>query len=301
MEKLTIQAIIDAFASQSGITKKSAEAIARTFFEMIVEGLNADGVVKINGFGTFKVVNVAERESVNVNNGERIVIEGYKKVTFVPAEAAANSPKVADAPKKTAAPKAPKAETKTENKEEVVAVVESVYAASAAKPRVNDFSAIDDIISTPESVKEAQKTASRTDAAPEPVKAAAVATPAAVEKPLQQPASTKVEPKKTPWKLIAGIIILLLLIGLAFLLLSKNEGKEDVIEQQPVAVEVEETAQEEVKDTVQQKTYVMQPGDYLAKISRDIYGTKDSVPSIIRLNQFPDPDNIPVGSTILLP
>ena len=55
MEKLTIQNVIDAFAAQGGITKKNAEAVARTFFDVVVEGLNADGVVKINGFGTFKV------------------------------------------------------------------------------------------------------------------------------------------------------------------------------------------------------------------------------------------------------
>ena len=93
MEKLTLQNIIDAFVEQTGLSKKGADTIARTFFDVIVEGLNEDGQVKINGLGTFKVVEVAERESVNVNTGERIVIGGYKKVTFTPADSATKQEK----------------------------------------------------------------------------------------------------------------------------------------------------------------------------------------------------------------
>jgi len=52
-----------------------------------LEGLEKDGIVKINGLGTFKVTDVASRSSVNVNTGEKIEIKGHKKLTFLPADA----------------------------------------------------------------------------------------------------------------------------------------------------------------------------------------------------------------------
>lgn len=58
----------------------------KTFFDIIIEGLEKDGIVKINGLGTFKAVEVANRTSVNVNTGERFEIKGHKKLTFLPAD-----------------------------------------------------------------------------------------------------------------------------------------------------------------------------------------------------------------------
>lgn len=56
----------------------------RTFFDVIGQYLVQDKIVKVKGFGTFKLVDVQERESVDVNTGERIVIKGHIKVTFTP-------------------------------------------------------------------------------------------------------------------------------------------------------------------------------------------------------------------------
>jgi len=67
---------------KSGLKKKDAERFAITVFEVVKDGLATDRIVKIKGFGTFKVVDMEARESVNVNNGERVLIEGYGKVTF---------------------------------------------------------------------------------------------------------------------------------------------------------------------------------------------------------------------------
>ena len=90
---MTFQNIADFFSKVNGLTKKASEAFMKDFFDTVIDGLNRDGVVKINGFGTFKVVEVASRESVNVSNGERIVIKGYKKISFVPDETAAEKEK----------------------------------------------------------------------------------------------------------------------------------------------------------------------------------------------------------------
>lgn len=64
-----------------------AELFTKAFFEIILEGLEKDGMVKINGLGTFKVTDVASRSSVNVNTGEKIEIKGHKKLSFLPADA----------------------------------------------------------------------------------------------------------------------------------------------------------------------------------------------------------------------
>lgn len=83
-KKLTLQDFADYIAQSEGIDKTTAEAFVRAFFDIIEEGLNDDKFVKIKGFGTFKLVAVSERESVNINTGERFQISGHTKVSFTP-------------------------------------------------------------------------------------------------------------------------------------------------------------------------------------------------------------------------
>lgn len=73
-------------AKQAEISGAKAEAFTKAFFDIILEGLEQDGIVKINGLGTFKVTDVASRSSVDVNTGEKIEIKGHKKLTFLPAD-----------------------------------------------------------------------------------------------------------------------------------------------------------------------------------------------------------------------
>lgn len=68
------------------ISVSKADAFTKAFFDVIIEGLESDGIVKINGLGTFKMVDVASRNSVNVNNGEKFEIKGHKKISFLPAD-----------------------------------------------------------------------------------------------------------------------------------------------------------------------------------------------------------------------
>lgn len=76
--------IIDVFAAKHGIGQSEAEAFVKHFADLISEGLKKDKMVKVKGLGTFKVIEVKGRESVNVNNGERILIEGREKISFTP-------------------------------------------------------------------------------------------------------------------------------------------------------------------------------------------------------------------------
>ena len=83
-KKLTLQDFADYIAQSEGVDKTTAEAFVRAFFDIIEEGLVDDKFVKIKGFGTFKLVAVSERESVNINTGERFQISGHTKVSFTP-------------------------------------------------------------------------------------------------------------------------------------------------------------------------------------------------------------------------
>ena len=83
-ERLTIQDLTDLLAAKHSLTKKDAEAFVKEFFLLIEQALESENTVKIKGLGTFKLIDVDSRESVNVNTGERFQIKGHTKVSFSP-------------------------------------------------------------------------------------------------------------------------------------------------------------------------------------------------------------------------
>ena len=83
-EKLNIQNLIELLAEKHGMDKKDAESFVKEFFQLVEESLETDKYVKIKGLGTFKLINVENRESVNINTGERFEIQGHTKVSFTP-------------------------------------------------------------------------------------------------------------------------------------------------------------------------------------------------------------------------
>lgn len=84
MGKLTIQEIAAVLQQRNGFDKREANLFVSTLFQIIQERLETDGIVKIKGLGTFKMIDVEARESVSVRTGERVVIGGHAKVTFTP-------------------------------------------------------------------------------------------------------------------------------------------------------------------------------------------------------------------------
>lgn len=84
MGKLTIQEIAKILVEKNKLTIKDANQFASMIFEVIQQGLEEDGQVKIKGFGTFKMIQVEARESVSVRTGERVTIDSHAKVTFTP-------------------------------------------------------------------------------------------------------------------------------------------------------------------------------------------------------------------------
>lgn len=84
MSKNSLNGLADKLAEKSGLSQIEAELFIRKMFDVCHQGLAADKIVKMRWLGTFKVTSVKERESVNVNTGERIVIEGRDKISFTP-------------------------------------------------------------------------------------------------------------------------------------------------------------------------------------------------------------------------
>ncbi len=84
MGKISLSNIAEELAAKAGLSRESANNFAHAFVDTVEKGLQADGVVKVKGLGTFKLQEVSDRDSVDVNTGERITIKGYRKVTFTP-------------------------------------------------------------------------------------------------------------------------------------------------------------------------------------------------------------------------
>ena len=178
-EKLSFQNIVDTLARKAGVQKKVAETFSKAFFDTIVEAVSAGDVVKIKGLGTFKLVEVGDRESVNVSTGMRFVIPGYKKLTFTAEDHVAEvlnpqaktsvqveesakvaeptkvaEPVIVEVPTKVAEPV--KAETsievETPKKEEDIDTLIQVPEPEQVETPQDAFAGIDMLISTPESV-----------------------------------------------------------------------------------------------------------------------------------------------------
>lgn len=173
-EKLSFQSIADTLAKKSGVSKKVADTFSKAFFDTIVEALGAGEVIKIKGLGTFKLVEVGDRESVNVTTGKRFVIPGYKKLAFTAEDSV-----VEVLSGRVESVQEIKEEIREEVKEEVKVEVEEVKEVAkeevkAEKPveiekliqvpepeqveqPQDKFAGIDMLISTPESVEDVRQ------------------------------------------------------------------------------------------------------------------------------------------------
>ena len=166
-EKLSFQNIIDTLAQKSGVSKKVADGFCKSFFDTVVDAFaQGEDVVKVKGLGTFKLVAVDSRESVNVSNGERIVISGYKKIAFTPEDSVVDflnrgvSAEPAPSLEKTAPLVVESksglilAEEDVAEEKDVVADLIQVPEPERVEMPQDSFGGIDMLISTPESVEE---------------------------------------------------------------------------------------------------------------------------------------------------
>ncbi|MEE0973817.1 MAG: HU family DNA-binding protein, partial [Paludibacteraceae bacterium] len=82
-KKISLQELTDTIAAQSGFSKRFTESFLRELVLVIQENLEKDGIVKVKGLGTFKLIWNESRKSVDVSTGDSIVLPGHYKVSFV--------------------------------------------------------------------------------------------------------------------------------------------------------------------------------------------------------------------------
>lgn len=377
--KITTQALSDMLAEKAGINKRTADAFVKAFVQTVIDGGISDGVVKIKGLGTFKTVKVADRESTNVNTGERFLIAGYTKLSFTPdvdiqssattetapAESetsaptidspapVAETPKVEETKAETPAPVAetPKVETpKVETPAPVVETpkVEAPKAESPAPvvetPKVEETKAETPApvvetpkveapkVETPAPVAETPKVEETKVETPAPVaetpkvEATKAESPAPVfdtdaTKTYEKPDDGKPAPsalsqlydivkKYKKWLWLFAVIALAVIM--LVILLSKNKNHEEPQQQTNPFTEtvpatqsgprIEPSAEEPATDENKRpRIHILQKGETLTTISVLYYHTPDSMGAIWKLNKFPDPNNIPLGTEIQLP
>lgn len=167
---MTLQQLLEVFAKSNGVPKKTSEIFVKYLFDTVEEGLLADGVVKVKGWGTFKLVDIGARESISVSTGERVLIPGYKKVTFIPEDillGAENErniviPKESENEIMVADVEGVDKNVEQKSKREVCSDLdnklnENVILPDVPEQKNDDFSGIDLLISTPECIEGAKE------------------------------------------------------------------------------------------------------------------------------------------------
>ncbi len=81
--RISVKELASALAEKKGMTEKEAYAFVKSMFTVVRNGIDTEGKVKMNGLGTFKVIDVANRDSIDVNTGKRVTINGHKKLNFL--------------------------------------------------------------------------------------------------------------------------------------------------------------------------------------------------------------------------
>lgn len=235
--KLNQSDLISLLAKGGNISVAKAEQFTKNFFELIIEGLEKDGIVKINGLGTFKITDVASRGSVNVNTGEKIEIKGHRKLSFTPADALrdiVNQPFAMFEPVEVDDSYQPETVEETEN-DDAVDTVESVVNADetvevveieAEQPQLNDENTETESTATEESVETAveeetedAETVVEEPVSPEVEEQTVDEEPVAEEEPKEESAQEKktdtpvenqepvVTKKKNNWKFVVFALI----------------------------------------------------------------------------------------------
>lgn len=332
--KITLSQLARTLAQKKGISLKKAEAFLKEFFDSIAENVKTDKLVKVKGLGTFKLIDVNDRESVNVHTGERIIIPGHSKLSFTPEASLRDTVNKPFADFQTVVIND---ETNLEDmervpQEEPESVEEPEVIEQQAEPEVvlEEEPALEQV-TTPAEESETVTAEEQEENEPEPVSEAEDEVVAVLEEKKEEPAKqepVKEEQKKSQGrpKTFVWIAVALLLCVFSYLVghYSLLEGLLPKQEQEPVKQEVVEAApdttkaepiQEEPAEEVQyaqvpngkykivgtRKTYVMQPGDYITRIALQEYGDKEVAQYIIVHNAFPNPDNVPIGKEIKLP
>ena len=328
MKKISTAAIAEQLSQMAGMNKKTTESFIRAFVETVLTGVSQDGVVKIKDFGTFKAINVAQRESVNVVSGERFTIAGFNKLSFTPdvtllamlnsvsAETTDTAPATTDeepeeetptaepdpiptpTPEETVVPEAEAAPVAAVIEEPVVVSDEPAAEVAAEPVAVSDEPAAE-VAAEPVVVSDEPVVEDETEpvaVSDEPAEIAADTTPTAMAS-----ANVKSGSDVKKWtSLILAIIVVVAVVAFAWPKQTDNEPQAQLDKLTEIAQTQPQPAIDQA-DEPKRKVHILQKGESLTTISVYYYNTKDSMHAIWKLNKFEDPNNIPLGTEILLP
>ena len=386
-EKITLQDLVELLSEKNDMTKKNADAFLRCMFDLIEEALTNEKYVKIKGLGTFKLTEVDSRESMNVNTGERIEIQGHTKISFTPdttMKELINKPfshfetvilndgvELEDTPFDIDPKVEEMADEMVENiieepQVEVEPVVEDkveVAEEPVVSPVVDEPIPVEEVLeSVEEEPKEVEAAVVEEPEVPEPVvieekpvEVEEKVEPVEEEIPEEEVSipEEKVEEKpeifvpeapraenKTTFKVLIGIIVVLLLIilfGVYWIFFRQEKVdtnweytapvketasvvqveeqqavkedtllvSEDTMVVQPVQEEqtmvLPEDVVYEITGTI--TTLTLEPGQTLVKLALKYYGSKNFWPYIVQHNPdvIKDADRVPKGATIKIP
>ena len=371
-EKITLQDIVELLCLKHGMSKKNADALVRGMFDLIEEALSTEKYVKIKGLGTFKLTEVDSRESMNVNTGERIEIQGHTKISFTPDTVMKelinkpfshfetvvlnegvlleDTPVVKEEPKQEdTADETPEVmveqpevlvEPKAETPEEVPVVEEPVLEVKVDEPETIALDSPDTVAEVVE-----EEVSTKEPVLEEPVQQQIRDEEKVVEEEIKQIPEPVVatpvrEHSKTTFRILIGIIIVLLLIilfGCYWMFFRSDKATNSQIPPAPIQektietlivepAKVEEDTLQVGKDTLTVQTQLeeqpevlsedvvyeitgtitsltLEPGQTLVRLALKYYGSKNFWPYIVQHNPdvIKDADVVPIGATIKIP
>ena len=270
--KVTKQILATQLKQRGAWTAQQVDAYVEAFFNMLHEGVTNDGSVKVKGLGTFKTIDVADRASVDVNTGERIVIPGHKKLKFV-EEDKVNVLLNASTSVQEIAESAPEPENETP--------------AVTAEPTSEPEAEMPAVVAEPTSEPEAE-------------------TPAVAAEPdkvgTEEGAKTTEKGSRpgTAWWIWALVALLVVLLAVAIIMAVCSNHTESTAPAQ-TEQKTDGISSSVQTEQPQYKIHAFQKGESLTTISILYYNNPDSVDRIMQINGLSDTSFIPLGTELKLP
>ena len=333
-DKLTITELKKTISKQMSLPEEKASSFLAALVPAIMEGLRTDQQVRISGLGTFKLVRIAPRKSVNVNTGESIILDGYNKVTFVPESYIREQINE------------PFADLEAVRVDENGQPLDPQSTLPGIDPRARFDEQADEIksiLAELDTVAEPKKEAKKEVKEPEASKAEEAVPAPKPKKSAKKPATKKAEPvapaepEQQPGRfrgwvvaLITVLVLLIMLVAGYFVLVNKLESWADKLgtqQEEEEMLEAEEEAEMlEIEPllpidsvavqtdslTVQEDTTyeptilgieTVQAGSRLAQIARRYYGDPNKWTVIYEENKsvIKDPNNLQAGTKLRIP
>jgi nucleoid DNA-binding protein len=290
--------LADRLSKKGTWTSAQVDAYVDAFFNVLHEGVTTEGVVKLKGLGTFKTIQVADRASVDVNTGERIVIPGHQKLKFVEEEkvnALLNNTEEAPAePEETVQEEKPqlvKEETPQPAEEEKPQPVKEENPQPAEEEKLQPVKE-----EKPQPAEEVEPSVKEEELPKETPETAPAQPSSSVEpSPVQDVQDKGPRSKWWLWVLIA-LAVVLIVVGVV---LAVNSSNAEVPSQEQKENAVPATPQKPIQPRY--KIHSFQKGESLTTISVLYYGNPDSVDCIQQLNGLTDSSEIALGTELKMP